>query len=456
MNGYPVNNSTALPTSQPGPAEAISSVASGAALYRQIAWRLLPLLMFCYMVAYLDRVNIGYAQLQMKQLLHFSDAVYGLGAGIFFVGYFLCEVPSNLLLEKIGARKTLLRIMLCWGTVASSMMFIATPLQFYLMRFVLGMFEAGFFPGVILYFTYWFPARQRAQVMAIFMSAAIAASLLAGPLCGAILQYLHMVGGLAGWQWLFLLQGLPAVVLGLVVYIRLDDTPAQAHWLTAEQKARIRQDLAADFVDTDHLTHAAASSLQKLRSLLRDPMVYAFGLTNFLMVGATYALVFWLPSLVRGWGINNLAVVGLITAIPNLAGIIGMLLISRRSDRRRERRWHFLSVLGIAVLGLAITIAAHGAMRLSLVGLSVALVGVASTTPLFMTLISEHFTGNTAAGSIGGITSLGILGGAVSSAAIGVLSNKLGSVNSVLGMAIVMFVGAALVLMLATRKPHQR
>nr|WP_183379367.1 MULTISPECIES: MFS transporter [unclassified Herbaspirillum] len=412
--------------------------------------------MLCYMVAYLDRVNIGYAQLQMKQLLHFSDAVYGLGAGIFFVGYFLCEVPSNLLLERIGARKTLLRIMLCWGTVASLMMFISTPLQFYLMRFVLGMFEAGFFPGVILYFTYWFPARQRAQVMAIFMSAAIAASLVAGPLCGAILQYLQSVGGLAGWQWLFLLQGLPAVVLGLVVYVRLDDTPAQANWLTSEQKAQISQDLAAEIVDTAGTSHHAASPLQKLRSLLRDPMVYAFGLTNFLMVGATYALVFWLPSLVRGWGINNLAVVGLITAIPNLAGIIGMLLISRRSDRRRERRWHFLSVLGIAILGLAITVAAHGALLLSLLGLSVALVGVASTTPLFMTLISEHFSSSAAAGSIGGITSLGILGGAVSSAAIGVLSNKLGSVNSVLGVAIVLFAGAALVLMLATRKPRQR
>ena len=451
MNGFPVTNSTTLPTSRNADAPTTSSDVSRAALYRQIAWRLLPLLMLCYMVAYLDRVNIGYAQLQMKQLLRFSDAVYGVGAGIFFVGYFLCEVPSNLLLEKIGARKTLLRIMLGWGVVASAMMLIATPLQFYLMRLVLGMFEAGFFPGVILYFTYWFPLRQRAQMMAVFMSAAIAASLIAGPLCGVILQYLHGIGGLAGWQWLFLLQGLPAIVLGLVVYTRLDDTPTQAKWLSAAQKAQISQDLAADSVPASgDLVPVTAS--HKLRTLLRNPMVYAFGLTNWLMVGATYALVFWLPSLVRGWGIANLALVGLLSAIPNLAGIIGMLLISRHSDRRRERRWHFVAVLAIAVLGLAMTIAAHGALLWSLLGLSVALVGVASTTPLFMTLITEYFPAATAAGSIGGITSLGILGGAASSAAVGLINAKVGAVNGVLGMAIVWFAAAALVFLITTRK----
>ena len=182
---------------------------------RRSSWRLIPLLLIAYMIAYLDRINIGYAQLQMKQTLPFDDAVYGLGAGIFFIGYFLFEVPSNLLLERIGARKTLLRIMVLWGLTASAMMFVSTPLQFYVLRFLLGVFEAGFFPGVILYFTYWYPSVRRGQVIAIFMSATTIISVIAGPLCGATLKYFDGFNGLHGWQWLFLVQGLPAVVLGV-------------------------------------------------------------------------------------------------------------------------------------------------------------------------------------------------------------------------------------------------
>ena len=197
-------------------------------LYSKVSWRIMPLLLISYMVAYLDRINIGYAQLQMKQTLAFGDAVYGLGAGIFFLGYFLFEVPSNLLLEKIGARKTLLRIMVLWGLTAAAMMFVTTPLQFYVARFLLGVFEAGFFPGIILYFTYWYPSVRRGQVIAIFMSATTIVSVIAGPLCGGTLKYFNGVSGLAGWQWLFLVQGLPAIVLGVVIYLLLEDKPADA------------------------------------------------------------------------------------------------------------------------------------------------------------------------------------------------------------------------------------
>src|SRR5437879_1168981 len=188
------------------------------AVFSKIDRHLLPLLLIAYMIAYLDRINIGYAQLQMKQTLPFDDAVYGLGAGIFFVGYFLFEVPSNLLLERIGARKTLLRIMVLWGLAAAAMMFVSTPFQFYLVRFLLGVFEAGFFPGVILYFTYWYPSARRGQVIATFMSATTIVSVIAGPLCGSILKYFDGISGLHGWQWLFLVQGLPAVILGAFVY----------------------------------------------------------------------------------------------------------------------------------------------------------------------------------------------------------------------------------------------
>src|SRR6478672_9921026 len=224
------------------------------AVFAKIDRRLLPLLLIAYMVAYLDRINIGYAQLQMKQTLPFDDAVYGLGAGIFFIGYFLFEVPSNLLLDRIGARKTLLRIMVLWGLAASAMMLVSTPLQFYVVRFLLGAFEAGFFPGVILYFTYWYPSVRRGQVIAIFMSATTIVSVITGPLCGATLKYFDGVGGLHGWQWLFLVQGLPAIVLGFLVYFLLEDKPSDANWLSRDEKELLDDSLQHDVKDVESET----------------------------------------------------------------------------------------------------------------------------------------------------------------------------------------------------------
>jgi sugar phosphate permease len=230
------------PGTQPAPPKAGSAGALDA-LYSKVSWRIIPLLIVCYIVAYLDRINIGYAQLQMKQTLTFSDAVYGLGAGIFFIGYFLFEVPSNLLLEKIGARKTLLRIMFCWGIVAAAMMFVQTPTQFYVLRFLLGVFEAGFFPGIILYLTYWYPSKRRGQVIAVFMAATTVAGVIAGPLCGGIMKYMDGANGWAGWQWLFLVQGLPASLLGIVAYFYLQDKPEDARWLNASEKSELRTNL---------------------------------------------------------------------------------------------------------------------------------------------------------------------------------------------------------------------
>ena len=240
------------------------------ALFSKINWRIIPLLLIAYMVAYLDRINIGYAQLQMKQTLPFSDAVYGLGAGIFFIGYFLFEVPSNLLLEKIGARKTLLRIMVLWGAAAVAMMFVSTPTQFYVVRFLLGAFEAGFFPGVILYFTYWYPSVRRGQVIAIFMSATTIVSVIAGPLCGSILKYFDGIAGLHGWQWLFLVQGLPAIILGFLVFVLLQDKPSQASWLSSEEKALHADRMNNDVKDVQG--EPAGSFAQCLRDPKRTPI----------------------------------------------------------------------------------------------------------------------------------------------------------------------------------------
>jgi MFS family permease len=360
------------------------------------------------MVAYLDRINVGYAQLQMKQTLPFGDAVYGFGAGIFFIGYFLFEVPSNLLLEKIGARKTLLRIMVLWGLAACAMMFVSTPFQFYMVRFLLGVFEAGFFPGVILYFTYWYPSVRRGQVIAIFMSATTIVSVIAGPLCGFILKYFDGLSGLHGWQWLFLVQGAPAVVLGVLVYVLLEDKPAQAAWLSQEDRAVLDDAFQHDVKDVEG--EAEGTFWQ----MLRDPKAYALALVYFLLLGATYTMVFWLPTLIHSWGVKDLFLVGIYAGIPNAAGVIGMILIGRHSDTWHERRWHFAACVAIAALGLFITTLLQGNLVGSILALSLAVIGIASATPLFFALTSEYLSAGAAAGGLAFISSLGNLGPAVS------------------------------------------
>jgi sugar phosphate permease len=364
------------------------------AVFAKIDRRLLPLLLIAYMVAYLDRINIGYAQLQMKQTLPFDDAVYGLGAGMFFIGYFLFEVPSNLLLERIGARKTLLRIMVLWGLVASAMMFVSTPLQFYVVRFLLGVFEAGFFPGVILYFTYWYPSVRRGQVIAIFMSATTIGSLMAGPLCGFVLKYFDGFAGLHGWQWLFLVQGLPAIFLGFLVYLLLKDKPDQAPWLSTEEKAVVEDAFRHDIKDV--AGEADGTFLQTLQ----DPKAYVLALVYFFLLGATYTMVFWVPTLIQSWGVKDLFLVGIYASIPNAAGIIGMILIGRHSDKWHERRWHFAVCVVIAAAGLFTTTLFQGNLVGSILALAVAVIGIASATPLFFALTSEYLSAGAAAGGL--------------------------------------------------------
>jgi D-galactonate transporter len=378
------------------------------AVFSKINWRLIPLLLIAYMVAYLDRINIGYAQLQMKQTLPFSDAVYGLGAGIFFIGYFLFEVPSNLLLEKIGARKTLLRIMVLWGIAAVAMMFVSTPTQFYVVRFLLGAFEAGFFPGVILYFTYWYPSVRRGQVIAIFMSATTIVSVIAGPLCGGILKYFDGVSGLHGWQWLFIVQGLPAVILGFLVYVLLEDRPADASWLSQDEKRLLDDRMKNDVKDVE------GEPSGTFGQMLRDPKVYVLSLVYFLLLGATYTMVFWLPTLIQSWGVKDLFLIGIYAAIPNAVGVIGMILIGRNSDKWHERRWHFAACVVIAAVGLFATTLLQGNLVASVLALSFAVIGIASATPIFFALISEYLSAGAAAGGLALISSLGNLGPAVS------------------------------------------
>lgn len=415
------------------------------ALYSKIRWRLLPLLMVCYMIAFLDRVNIGYAQLQMKQTLPFSDAVYGLGAGIFFIGYFLFEVPSNLMLQRSGVRKTLLRIMFCWGLVASAMMFVSTPLQFYVLRFLLGAFEAGFFPGVILYFTFWFPAPRRGQVIAIFMTAAAIAGLISGPVSGSILKYLNGVAGFHGWQWLFVLQGLPASVLGVLAFFYLQDSPAHAKWLSPKEKQQLHEDLAQD------AKQLKGRSQDTLRQMFRDPKVYLLSCAYFMFLGATYMLVFWMPSLIQGWGVKDLVMVGLVTTVPNIIGIIGTVLIGLHSDKRRERRWHFVGCMAIAVFGLGITTLLNGHLVMSIAALALAFLGIKAGTPIFFALVSEYLSVATAAAGIALISSLGNLGPALTPWLNGVIISATGDHVSSMYLGIGMYFLSGLLVWFASR-----
>jgi sugar phosphate permease len=420
------------------------------AVYRKVSWRIVPFLMLCYGVAFLDRINIGYAQLQMKQTLPFGDAVYGFGAGIFFVGYFLFEVPSNLMLQKIGARLTLLRIMFIWGIVAALMAFVQTPTQFYVARFLLGVFEAGFFPGIILYFTYWYPSGRRGQMIALFMSATAISSVIAGPLCGAIMKYANDFGGLHGWQWLFILEGLPAAVLGVVAFVYLQDRPEDAHWLTSDEKALLRYELDHDEKDVVGAGHTG------LGQLFADPKVYWLALAYFLLLGATYTMVFWVPTLIRSWGVNDLLMVGICAAIPQFFGIIGTVWIGRHSDRHRERRWHYVACVVAAATGMGVIVLAGGGLVPSMVGLTIAGVGWIAATPLFFTTTTEYLSKASAAGGIALISSLGNHGPAAGPSATGWITVQTGSstISMLLVMSCYVLSGAILLAVVQAAKAH--
>jgi MFS family permease len=384
-----------------------SENASDEALFSKIAWRLLPLLLICYFVAFLDRINIGFAQLQMKLTLHFSSEAFAFGAGIFFLGYFLFEVPSNLVLEKIGARKTLLRIMVCWGACAAALMFVQTTTQFYVLRFLLGAFEAGFFPGTILYLTYWFPASRRGGIIAIIMTATAGTNLIAGPVCGVILKYMDGLLGYHGWQWLFLCQGIPAVILGVFAFYYLQDGPEKAGWLSATEKNAVCHHLSRD------VQAVKAASHQSIPGLLRDPTIYTLALAYFLFLGGAYTMIFWVPTLIKSWGVTDVFTVGLLSSVAPLCGIVACVLIGRSSDWHLERRWHLFLCLALAASGLLLTIIFQGSLVEALVGLCVMFAGQASATPLFFTAISEYIPRSTAAAGISLISSLGNLGPAI-------------------------------------------
>ena len=392
--------------------------------YRRITLRLLPFLMVLWILSWIDRVNIGFAKLQMLSDLNFSETVYGIGAGIFFLGYFICEVPSNLLLEFIGARKTIARITFLWGICCVAMMFVTTPAFFYVLRFFLGVFEAGFYPGVILFLTYWYPTERRAKVFGLFMSASALAGVIGGPLAGAILNGMNGVNGWAGWQWVFLLEGIPSILAGVVTLFYLTDRPAKAGWLTPEEKALVEADLARDAAALGPREHGILASL-------KDARVWQCIAIFFCIVTANSALTFFGPSVVREAGYTDPLTVGWIMSAAYLCGGAGMILNGRHSDRTGEARLHCgipasIGALAIAAVGFLIP----SSPVLAMMALTVAIVGTMSAIPVFWQIPGRFLAGSAAAAGIALINSVANLAGFGAPSAMGYLREQTGSAST--------------------------
>lgn len=390
--------------------------------YRKITLRLIPFLVFLFILAWIDRVNVGFAKLQMLQDLQFSEAVYGFGAGIFFIGYFLFEVPSNLLLEKIGARKTLARITILWGLASMAMIYVSTPMQFYALRFLLGIFEAGFFPGVVLYLTYWFPAERRARINGLFMTSFAIAGVIGGPLAGFIMSAMDGVDGLANWQWLFVIEGIPSVLAGVAVLMFLPEKPVNAKWLTATEQTLVTREVEAEARDP-----AKHSSL---RDAFANSRVWICAAIYFCVVSGNATIAFWSPSIIKELGVKGNLQIGLISAIPFVAGTIAMVLNGIHSDRSGERRMHCAMATLLAAVGLTLTGMWLHSATLALVALTIASVGILAAFPVFWSLPSAFLAGTAAAGGIALINSIGNLAGFVAPYMIGWFKTNTGRLSS--------------------------
>ncbi len=381
-----------------------------ARIYAKVTRKIVPFLFLFYIVSYLDRVNVGFAKLQMMKDLGWSDTIYGTGAGMFFIGYFLFEVPSNLILFKFGAREWMATIMAVWGLLSASMMFVSSPTWFYLVRFSLGLAEAGFFPGIIFYLTFWYPSRRRGQIVAIFMTALSVSGVLGGPLSGWIMQTLQGVGGLRGWQWLFVLEGLPSVLMSGVVLAVLDDSIREAKWLDEEEKGLLERNIALD-VSPTHLT--------SFTQVLTDARVWICSLALFLLIMGFYGIGFWMPQLIRNAGATSLVDVGLLSAIPYTAATIAMVWLGRRSDRHGERHAHTAAAAWVGAIGLALTGFLGHHLLLMMVALTVATAATFATLPVIVALPTEYLSGMAAAGGTGLIFSIGNLAGFFSPIVVG-------------------------------------
>jgi len=383
--------------------QSIQLPVSKEAVYNKVARRIIPLLFLCYIAAYLDRVNVGFAKLQMQvDVPEISDSVYGFGAGVFFLGYFLFEVPSNILMEKLGARLWIARIMISWGIISSAMVLVNSAWLFYGLRFLLGLAEAGFFPGMILYLTYWFPSRRRARAVALFMLALAATGVIGGPLSGWILHELNGVAGFKGWQMLFLLEGIPSIILGLCIPLLLSDGIRSAGWLTQAEKDLLEKPLKQE---------NARKQKIPLAQVFVDRRLVLFSLVYFCCAMGLYGTGFWIPQLIKNTGVKDPLHVGLLSAIPYGCGAVAMVLFGRSSDRSGERRVHFAVASLLGAAGIVASNLYRENTLAAMIGLSVATAGILATFPLFWPMPTALLGGTAAAAGIAWINSLGNLAG---------------------------------------------
>lgn len=385
---------------------------------RKVYLRLLPFTFVLYLICYLDRANIGFAALTMNRDLGFSSYIYGLGAGAFFWGYFLLEVPSNLILERVGARRWIARIMISWGIVSGSFAFVQGPVSFFILRFLLGLAEAGFFPGMILYFTYWFPPFHRARIIAGFMAAIPVSIGLGAPVSTALLE-LDGVFGLAGWKWLFLAEAAPALIFGCAVLFYLTDRPAAATWLEPDERQWLNSVMAEEKRRVD-----AGSRVSVWQSLV-DRRVWALGLIHFAQAGVSVSMAVFVAQMIKGLGLTNMQT-GWMTAIPFICGTIGIVVWGHLSDRMNERRWNLVASCLCMAAGLAGAGILQGSYW-SIAGLSLAMVGLYAGNAHLFPIPSMFLTGAAAASGIAWVNSLGILAGGVTSPVIGWIKDSTGS-----------------------------
>ncbi|KWF98608.1 MFS transporter [Burkholderia cepacia] len=385
------------------------------ALYRRIGWKLMPLLLVAQVLAYLDRVNVGAAKLQMAGDLGLSDTVYGIGAGIFFVGYFLFEVPSNLMLHRVGARVWIARIMVTWGIVSAAAAWVHSPATFYLQRLILGVAEAGFFPGIVLYLTYWFPAHRRGRMTTLFMSATAVAGIVGNMLSGWIMTNLDGFAALSGWQWTFVIEGLPTVVVGLAVHYLLPSRPNDARWLSPEEADAVLRGL--------DVNAGRAEETQRASRLSASEMVLLTTIYFLLLVGL-YGIGFWLPTLVKDTGLTKLSWIGVCSAIPYLIAVLAMNVGARSADRAGNWAAYVVGGAGVASVGFILSASFSGALPAVIAGLSLAAAGMLTALPLFWHLPTLRLTGTAAAAGIATINCFGNLAGFAGPIAFGWLKDR--------------------------------
>ncbi|WP_029584281.1 MFS transporter [Bradyrhizobium sp. URHD0069] len=404
---------------------------------RAISWRLIPFLVLAYFFSYLDRVNLSFAALTMNAELKFTPLIFAWGAGIFFIGYFIFEVPSNLALERFGASRWIARIMVSWGIISALMATVSGEWSFYILRFLLGVAEAGFFPGIILYLTYWYPAEYRARFLAAFAIAVPVSTVIGAPISGLLLGLVGVMG-LRGWQWLFILEGIPSVLLGIVTWFYLTDRPERAAWLAPEQKAWLSARLQAENAAKQAATHLTVGQA------LSSPKVIMLSLIYFGFVAALYGMQFWLPQIVKAFGLTNVQT-GFVTAIPYLFGTIAMILWARHSDATRERVGHVGGALLLTALALGVSSFITDP-TMTMIVLTVAAIGIFCTFAVFWTLPTAWLTGTAAAGAIALINSIGNLAGFGGPYIVGWVKDATGNTaTGLLALAVLPLIGGLLV-----------